>query len=451
MTYKNSHDYFYMSSTDYNILLLLLLYKSLKILHSCKIGMIETFFDSILYAFLFVTLYLEVFFLITFFEERLKLATKSSGTKLSYYPSTTIIIPCWNEEKTVSKTIDSLLRLQYPKNKLQIFIIDDGSTDHTWEVIQKFVKNPQVKLFHKENGGKHTAVNLGIKNATSELIGCLDADSFVEKNALVEIARAFNEDKEMMAATPILVVHEPKTILQKMQKTEYHTGAFLKRMLSPLDAINVTPGPFSIFRREVFEKIGIFKNAHNTEDMEFALRMQSHHMRIRNVHTALVHTTAPGTLYKLYLQRIRWTYGTMKNTLDYRFMIFRHEYGILGMITLPLTFFGVFIFLYNFGFVAFHTARAVADKLIQISTVGLSFAFPRFDSFFFNTDFMAILSYVFLGLGLVIIWNGTKLAEGRFRPSMGIFYYILLYGIVAPIWFTRAVINVFFSHSTKWR
>lgn len=413
--------------------------------------MIEVFFNSILYLFLFVTLYLEVFFLITFFEERLKLGSKGTTGKLSYYPSVTIIVPCWNEEKTVSKTVDSLLRLRYPKNKLGIFVIDDGSTDRTWEVIQKFKNNPQIQIFHKENGGKHTAVNFGIENSKAELIGCLDADSFVDKDALHEIASAFNEDRDMMAATPMLVVHEPKTVLQKMQKTEYHTGAFLKRMLSPLDAITVTPGPFSIFRREVFGKIGYYKKAHNTEDMEFALRMQAHHMRIRNVHTALVHTTAPGTLYKLYRQRLRWAYGVMKNTLDYRFMIFRREYGILGMIALPLSFFGVFIFLYNFGFIVFHTTQVVIDKIVEISTVGFLSALPRTDSFFFNTDFMAILAYVFLGFGVVIIWNGVKLAEGRFRPSFGIFYFLFLYGIVAPIWFTRAIFNVLFSRDTSWR
>lgn len=413
--------------------------------------MVETFFNSILYMFLFVTLYLEVFFLITFFEERFKLAEKPKSEKLSRYPSTTIIVPCWNEEKTVAGTVHSLLRLNYPKDKLKIFIVDDGSTDSTWEAIQKFAHHPQIALFKKENGGKHTAVNLGIEKATTELVGCLDADSFVEENALLEIARAFNEDPLMMAATPMLVVHDPKTILQKMQKTEYHTGAFLKRMLSPLDAINVTPGPFSIFRKKVFNKIGLFKAAHNTEDLEFALRMQANHLRIRNVHTAHVHTSAPGTLYKLYRQRLRWAYGTMKNTLDYRFMIFRREYGILGMITLPLSFFGVFIFLYNFGFIAFHFLQNMFEKIVRVSTVGFSFALPSFDSFFFNTDFIAILSYVFLGLGLFIVWNGVKLAEGRFRPSMSIFYFLILYGMVAPLWFTRAVINVALSKGTKWR
>ncbi|MBI5798466.1 MAG: glycosyltransferase [Candidatus Yonathbacteria bacterium] len=415
------------------------------------IQMVETFFNSILYVFLFLTLYLEVFFLITFFEERLKLGAMSGRAKLSHYPSATIIVPCWNEEKTVSKTVDSLLALHYPKDRLQIFVVDDGSTDHTWETVQKFANNPQIKLFKKENGGKHTAVNLGIKNSTSELIGCLDADSFVDKDALHEIVSAFNEDRDMMAAIPTIIIHEPKTILQKMQKTEYHTVAFFKRMLSPLDAITVTPGPFSFFRKEVFEKIGLFKKAHNTEDMELALRMQSNHMRIRNVHTARVYTSGPETLYKLYRQRLRWAYGGMKNTLDYRFMLFRRKYGILGMITLPLAFYGGFIFLYNFGFIVFHMVRVMISKAVEISTVGLSFALPSTDSFFFNTDFMSILAYVFLGLGLVIIWNGVKLAEGRFRPSMGIFYFITLYGIVAPIWFVRAVINLALSRGTNWR
>ncbi|MEK7460350.1 MAG: glycosyltransferase [Patescibacteria group bacterium] len=413
--------------------------------------MIESFFNGILYVFLFVTLYLEVFFLITFFEERENLAPKSKKPKLSYYPSTTIIVPCWNEEKTVSKTIDSLLRLDYPKRKLEIVIVDDGSTDHTWEVVQKFKNNPQVKLIHKENGGKHTAVNLAIEQCSSELIGCLDADSFVDKDALKEIANAFNEDREIMAVTPMLVVHEPKTILQKMQKTEYHLGAFLKRMLSPLDGINVTPGPFSIFRREVFEKIGLYKKAHNTEDMEYALRMQSHHMRIRNVHTAHVYTSAPGTLYKLYRQRLRWAYGTMKNTLDYRFMIFRRAYGILGMLVLPLSFFGVFVFLYNFGFILFHAVSRLVGKFVEWSVTGISFSVPNFDSFYFNTDFMVILAYIMLGLGLFIIWNGVRLAEGRFRPSMGILYFIVLYAIVAPLWFARAVWNLALSRGTSWR
>lgn len=413
--------------------------------------MIETILNNILYVFLFITLYLEVFFLVTFIEEREKLREQPTHAKLPHYPSVTIIVPCWNEEKTVTKTIESLLDLNYPKTKLAIFIVDDGSTDHTWNIIQKYLTNPQITLIKKENGGKHTAVNLGITRATTDLIGCLDADSFVEKNALHEIARAFNEDPEMMAAIPTIIIHEPKTILQQMQKTEYHSVAFLKRMLSSLDAISVAPGPFSIFRKEVFQKIGLYEKAHNTEDMEIALRMQSHHMRIRNVHTAHVYTSGPKTLYTLYRQRLRWAYGGIKNILDYRFMLFRRKYGMLGMITLPLSLFGMIIFLYNFSFILFYITKNIGDKITEFDTTGLTFGLPSIDPFFFNTNFVVILSYVLIGLALVIIWNGTKLAEGHFRPSAGIFYFLILYGIVAPIWIIRALWNVAFSRGTSWR
>lgn len=413
--------------------------------------MIEKFLSGIFYIFLFMTLYLEVFFLVTFLEEREGLEHGVRGGKLSYYPSTTIIVPVWNEEKTVSATVHSLLRLHYPKNKVKIIIVDDGSTDRTWDIIQKFVHNPRIILLKKENGGKHTAVNFAIEKADTELIGCLDADSFVDKDALTEIARAFNADREIMAVTPMLIVHEPKTILQKMQRTEYYAGAFLRRMLSPLDGIFVTPGPFSIFRKEVFDKIGLYKKAHNTEDMEFALRMQSHHMRIRNVHTAYVHTSTPGTLYALYRQRLRWAYGIMKNTLDYRFMLFRREYGLLGMVVLPLSFVGVFVFLYNFGFIVFYGGKSIVEKIIEISVVGVYSSLPHFNLFFLSTDFTSLLSYILFGVVLFIIWNGTRLAEGKFRLTPGVFYFIILYGIVAPLWFTRAIWNVIFAKDTKWR
>ena len=400
--------------------------------------------------FLFVTLYLQVFFLITFFEERGKLAEITKKTKLSYHPSVTIIVPCWNEEKTVAGTIMSLLNLNYPKSKLNVVVVDDGSTDKTAEVVSRFTNNPQVSLIRKENGGKDTALNAAIVDAKTELVGCLDADSFVDKDALTEIANAFNKDPLLMAATPMLIIHEPKTIIQKLQRTEYHLGAFLKRMLSSADGLNVTPGPFTLFRREVFEKIGLYKKAHNTEDMEFALRMQSHHMRIRNIHTAHVYTYGPKTLYRLYKQRLRWSYGTMKNTLDYRFMIFRREYGILGMITLPLSFAGVFIFLYNFGFLLFHVGHIVVDKIIQTSVVGFSLK-PHLDYFFLNTTVIALLWYIFFCISLLFIWRGVKLAEGRFRPSMSIVYFLVLYSIIAPLWFMRAIFNLAFSRSTAWR
>src|SRR5690606_33425680 len=139
---------------------------------------------------------------------------------------------------------------------------------------------------------KYTALNLGLQHVDTDLVGCLDADSFVHPEALNRIVPYFDK-KDVMAVTPAIKIHEPRSLLQIVQKVEYSWGIFLRKMLSYLGAIYVTPGPFSIFRTAVFKKLGGYKHAHFTEDFEIALRMQSHSMKIANAHDAHVYTVAP--------------------------------------------------------------------------------------------------------------------------------------------------------------
>ena len=102
--------------------------------------------NIIVYIFLFTSLYYEVFLLITYFEKRLDIREENEPIlgKITRYPTVSILIPCWNEEKTLSKTVHSILNLDYPSDKLSLIIIDDGSTDNTWEVAQEFAKNKQI-------------------------------------------------------------------------------------------------------------------------------------------------------------------------------------------------------------------------------------------------------------------------------------------------------------------
>ena len=181
-----------------------------------------------------------------------KIIIRNSKTKLISYPSVTIVVPCWNEEGTVAKTVHSLLDLDYPQDKVKIFLINDGSTDDTKNVIDKFAEIPNIKVFHKENGGKFTALNLGLEKSETDFFGCLDADSFVDPEALVRIMSYFEKDSLTMAVAPAVVVHNPRSIVQFAQQTDYSMGLFFKKMLGFLGAINVTPGPFTIFRKKVF-------------------------------------------------------------------------------------------------------------------------------------------------------------------------------------------------------
>ncbi|MBU6428842.1 MAG: glycosyltransferase family 2 protein, partial [Cyanobacteria bacterium REEB65] len=146
----------------------------------------------------------------------------------------TVIVPCYNEEDTVSATMDSLLALDYPEDKLSIIAVDDGSRDRTWELLGGYGGNPRVRLVRKENGGKHTAVNLGLSMCRSELVSCLDSDSFVHPQALRRMVPLF-DDPAVMAVAPAIKVIRPQNLLERVQAAEYNIGIYLRKVYSLFD------------------------------------------------------------------------------------------------------------------------------------------------------------------------------------------------------------------------
>lgn len=417
--------------------------------------MLDNLSNTITYLLLFISLYFEVFILLTYIEHRpaMKRENRRIGSKPEYYPSVSIIVPCWNEEQTLGKTLHSLLDLDYPKNKLEIIVVDDGSTDNTWEVMQKFTTYPQIKIFRKENGGKHTALNFGLTKSESDLVGCLDADSYVHKDALSTIVHYF-EDKATQAVTPSVKIYKPETILQMIQSVEYGWGIFIRKILSYLGALYVTPGPFSIFRREVFTQIGNYRHAHNTEDMELAMRMQAHHMKISNAHNAVVYTVAPRTLSKLITQRVRWTYGFIKNVIDYKYIFFRKQYGNLGIFILPVASVSIITGVYVISQSVFNALLSLSEMIQKMIIIGFDFNFSSgfsLDLFSINTEFIALASGIaFLGTFIMILVS-RKMAEGKLTFGMDLVYFTTLYTFIVPLWLVKAVYNVLFSVKATWR
>lgn len=414
----------------------------------------ESITNGVTYFFLFLSLNFEVFLLITYFENRLKIkAEELESERLpKKYPSVTIIVPCWNEQNTVSKTIHSLLNLDYPKDKLKIMIVDDGSTDNTWANVQKFKNNPQVELHTKENGGKYTALNYGISKLTTDLVGCLDADSYVHKNALKKIVIKF-EDKTVMAVAPSIKLWQPKNVLQLLQKVEYGFGIFTRKMFQYMQAIYITPGPFSIFRKEVFEKLGPYKHAHNTEDIEIALRMQKNGMKITHAHNAYVYTVPPKTIKKLLKQRVRWSHGFIKNATDYRDMFFKKQYGNVGMLILPMASISIVSVLFVSVMFMINIMHGLFNSLVKIQTVGFDFGLSTFsfDWFYVNTQFIALVGIVVSIGSILMILMSKRMSEGKFDIGMDLIYYLALYIFIAPLWIGKAVFNALFSIKTSWR
>jgi cellulose synthase/poly-beta-1,6-N-acetylglucosamine synthase-like glycosyltransferase len=408
---------------------------------------------AILDIFFFLSVYAQVFFFVTFLQNRKKIVVRNEKIRLLRYPKVTITVPCWNEETTIYKTVRSLLNLDYPRDKVQIFLVDDGSTDGTWEVIKRFGKYPNVKVFHKENGGKYTALNLGLENSETDFFGGLDADSIADSQSLIRIMSYFEKDPDIMAVAPSVTVKDSKNFIQSAQRAEYDMGIYFKKMLGFMGAINVTPGPLTIFRTKVFDDLGPYRHGHNTEDMEIAYRMHKNHYRIAHCNDAYVYTKAPGTVKKLYRQRLRWIYGFINNTIDYRGVLFRKKYGNFALFTLPTGIVSILAVSYLFGQIVVDFGHFLYSKIIQFETVGFSPHIKNFsfDPFFLNTQsffFLIILVYCLIFFSMVI---GRKMADGKWALSPGMLYFFLVFRIVTPFWLFKAIYNSVLKRRPAWR
>jgi len=217
-----------------------------------------------------------------------------------------------------------------------------------------------VIVLDKENGGKGSAMNLGIENATGELIASMDADSFATPDSLRKMVGYF-EDPNIAAVSPMMKVYDPKTIIQKIQRIEYMIMISTRKVISFFEGIPVTPGPLSIYRASVFKELGGFEEDNLTEDQEMALRVQKAHYRLRCAVSAVVYTTAPSGIRSLLNQRVRWNRGWLYNVLirkEGKYVnLMKPEYGDFGILfalSCIGMFLGLIILFYSFANMVIH-------------------------------------------------------------------------------------------------
>ncbi|MBU6320984.1 MAG: glycosyltransferase family 2 protein [Patescibacteria group bacterium] len=417
--------------------------------------------EALAYPFLFIALFFESFVLVTFLSKpaRSARARQAASIEDPSLPTVAIVVPCWNEETTVAGTVESLLALKYPKEKLEIILVDDGSTDGTPAAMARFADNAQVQIVRKENGGKHTAMNAGTALTSAEIVGYLDADSFVEPSALLEVMSGFTSE-QVAAVTAAMSVHKPDNLLRHMQNAEYIFGITLRHTLASVNGLYVTPGPFSFFRREIIVALGGFREAHKGEDLEMALRLQRAGYWLENAPRAKVYTKGPPTLRKLLKQRVRWTTGFMRNVGgEYRDLVGNRRYGALGMLVLPLN-----LTTYVSGTLMFLLAlfllgrRAFAAIEIR-SGIPASYAWlphasalsRTFDWFYLPSSLYILLGVATIIGSLTMIAIGKRVSETPGSLVQGLLAYLIAYGFIAPLWVMRSLADIALGKKRAWR
>ncbi len=371
--------------------------------------MIITFLDVILFVTYFMLLFLSIFWLLVLFSPDQEQKKK----KLSVFPFFSAIVPAYNEEGSITATLQSLVNLDYPKDKIEIIVVNDGSKDGTKEKVESFIaQHPSntITLLNQENQGKGKAMNNGLAVARGEYFACLDADSFIAPNGLQALLPIFEQDQNIAAVCPLLKVKKPQNVLQKVQWYEYVVNMFYKFLNAKLDCIHVTPGPFSVYKTKVIKDLGGYDETTITEDLEIAIRLQKHQYKIVQTFDTVVETMVPTTWKKLFRQRIRWYKGSVDNSIKYKKLIFNKKYGDFGIIRMPTIILS--------GIIAIVLVGTFFQALMAKMMVTFSYLRD------INFDLLTLIKHFSLEIN-ILNWPFSRLFVAA--TLMGISFFIMIY------------------------
>ena len=258
------------------------------------------------------------------------------GEAANYLPQVAVLIPAYNEEKVIVRTIRSALVSTYPN--LQVIVIDDGSSDQTLEVARKAFAleeaSGRVIILTKPNSGKADALNFGLEHLRGEEIFVgIDADTVIAADAISRLIPHFLNPK-VGAVAGNAKVGNRINLWTRWQALEYITSQnFERRALNTMGAVSVVPGAIGAWRVNAVREAGGFHTDTVAEDADLTMALLQRGYRVEYEDLALAYTEAPVNASGLMRQRFRWSFGILQSVWKHRGAFARK--GVLGWIALP--------------------------------------------------------------------------------------------------------------------
>lgn len=355
-------------------------------------------------------------------------------------PPVSILVPAYNEALTIEASVRSLLQLRY--SEFEVIVINDGSSDETFEVLKKtFSLMPfpeayrtrlptkeiraiyrsaiqaNLRVIDKENGGKADSLNAGINAARYPLFCGVDADSMLHPESLRLLTRPFMEDPRTVACGGTVRLSNgctvrggvlqktglPKNILALVQIVEYLRAFLFGRLgWSPMNALLIISGAFGIFHKESVVKVGGYRTDTVGEDMELVVRLhrilsrEKKPYRITFVPDPVCWTEAPGDLRTLKNQRIRWQRGLGQSLGMNRSFMFSPGGGLAGWFAFP------FLWIFEWWGPFFELC-------------GYAFMFWAYFAGFLSREAFVVFLFVAVGMGVILSTSSLLLEERSFH------------------------------------
>lgn len=277
-------------------------------------------------------------------------------TDISVLPGVSFLIPAYNEEALIVETIQTYLAL--PIEKKEIIVINDGSHDATFELLQnmfqlrrtekgKFqfqsITHENLKVLQAPRSGKSLALNTGVEYAKYDLICTMDADTVPTLRGIESCILAFASDKKLVAAggvIKVLTTEKRPDQLTRFQQIEYLRAFLCERLgWSLIESTLLISGAFCMVKKEALKKIGGFRKDCLAEDFDFIVRLRraykgsDHAFKVLPVTTC--YTQVPSKLKHLKVQRMRWQKGLVETLAQNSSLLFNPTYRALGLFAVP--------------------------------------------------------------------------------------------------------------------
>jgi len=395
--------------------------------------------------------YFIIVFLLTLLKNRNQLYDSPALDHSKELPKVSIIMSAYNEEETISDSIDSLNAIDYPKDKYEVIIVNDGSKDRTREVVLGYADQSNIIFIdNAKNKGKAACLNQGLEIAKGNYVACVDADSMVSKDILKKTIPYF-QDRNMGSVTVSVQVKHTNNFLQRVIQIEYMLGLslFLK-IFSSFNCVHVTPGPFSIYRKSLLDKIGYFDVDNITEDLEIAYRIHKSGYKIANCMDTYVRTIIPENLMSLYRQRKRWYSGALMTFWQHKDIMLRKKAGLFGFFV-PFNYSLIFLGLGLFVFSLYLLASSVIRNISLYSFTNYNFfsnILWGFDPL--RTSILSIFVLSSIVTTVILISFGIKVIRNNSRKKVSIYFgYFLLFFMYQFFWLTSFFL-VLFRRKVRW-
>jgi biofilm PGA synthesis N-glycosyltransferase PgaC len=226
-----------------------------------------------------------------------------------YFPKVSILIPAHNEETALPSTLNAALESVYPD--MEIIVINDASTDKTWQIIQQYMaRDKRVRgIFMERNAGKAAGLNAALFASTGEIIVTIDADAWLHKNAVAWLVQHFRGPR-VGAVTGNPRVRNRTNLISKIQVGEFSSiVGMIKRSQRILGKVLTVSGVIAAFRKQALLDVNLWDSDMATDDINVTWKLEKRFWDIRYEPNALCWILVPDTIKGLFKQRVRWAQG----------------------------------------------------------------------------------------------------------------------------------------------